>query len=291
MTTKTPFVSILINNYNYGFYLTESINSAFNQTYPNTEVIVVDDGSTDNSIEIISRHIGQIELIKQKNSGVSSARNAGVAKSNGEFVAFLDADDYWMTTKISMQYKSLASADAELSYCRMRLVKPDGSFTFSEECRQGNFEKFYSSFPGRTPFPPSSVLMTRSLISSVGEWDIELLNSAEDYDYFRRCSLRTKFVYVDSILVVHREHSQSLTSGPVEKYFEYNLKAIQKMYSDSNMELSFFVKKSGTFKFYLSLAKTYLKKLDLFKCLVMLCLSLLPINSGKIVAKAFSRLS
>jgi glycosyltransferase involved in cell wall biosynthesis len=284
-----PLISIIITNYNYANFIGDAIQSAINQDYLNKEIIVVDDGSNDNSIEIIGRYIEHIELIQQKNGGVSSARNAGVAKSNGEFVAFLDADDYWMTTKISMQYQSLASSEADLSYCRMRLVKPDGSFTFSEERRQGNFEKIYSSFPGRTPFPPSSVLLTRSLITSVGEWDNELLNSAEDYDYFRRCSLRTKFVYVDSALVIHREHSQSLTSGPVEKYFEYNLKAIQKMYADSNMELSFFAKKAGTFKFYLSLAKTYLKRLDLFRCAVMLFLSLLPINSGKIVARAFSK--
>jgi glycosyltransferase involved in cell wall biosynthesis len=284
-----PLISIVITNYNYANFIGEAIRSAIDQDYFNKEIIVVDDGSTDNSIEVIGRYIDHIGLIQQKNGGVSSARNAGVAKSIGEYVAFLDADDYWMTTKISEQYESLVNSEADLSYCKMQIVKPDGSYTLSEECRQGNFEKMFPSFPGQTPFPPSSVLVARNLITSVGDWDTELLNSAEDFDYFRRCSLKSKFVFVDNILVVHREHSKSLTSGPVGKYFKYNLSAMVKMYADSNVKVSYFAKRLGTFRFYLSLAKTYFKKLDVFKGLVMLMLTILPMNSGKIVSRRFSK--
>lgn len=284
-----PLISIIITNYNYANFIGDAILSAIEQDYLDKEIIVVDDGSTDNSIEVIGRYLDHVKLIQQKNRGVSSARNAGVAESTGEYVAFLDADDYWMTTKLSKQYESLVNSKADLSYCKMQIVKPDGSYTFSEECRQGNFEKIYPRFPGQTPFPPSSVLLTRNLIKSVGDWDTELLNSAEDFDYFRRCSSKSKFVFVDHALVVHREHSKSLTSGPIGNYFEYNLKAMVKMYADSSVNVSYFAKRLGTFRFYLSLAKTYFKKLDLFKGFVMLILTILPMNSGKIFSRRFSR--
>jgi glycosyltransferase involved in cell wall biosynthesis len=91
--TQTPRASIIINNYNYGRFLAEAIDSALAQTYANTEVIVVDDGSTDNSREIIKQYGGRCTAIEQENGGQGAAYNAGFAASRGDFVCFLDADD------------------------------------------------------------------------------------------------------------------------------------------------------------------------------------------------------
>jgi len=284
-----PLISIVITNYNYSNYIGDAIESAINQDYPNKEIVVVDDGSTDDSINVIGRYAKEVILVQQSNGGVSSARNTGVANSNGDFIAFLDADDYWMSNKISLQYESLINTESDLSYCRMQLTKPDGSYTFTSENRQGDFREFYTNYPGQTPFPPSSALLTRNLISKVGEWDIELINSAEDFDYFRRCSLRSEFVYIDNALVVHREHGKSLTSGAVEKFFFYNIMAMLKMYKDSEMQISFLAKRLGILRFYISLAKTYLKNFDFAKALVVLILAALPVAFGKAIARLFSR--
>ena len=89
-----PLVSIIINNYNYGQFLRDAITSALNQTYLHTEILVVDDGSTDNSQEIITSHGNQIIAVFKENGGQASAFNAGFAVSRGEIVIFLDADDY-----------------------------------------------------------------------------------------------------------------------------------------------------------------------------------------------------
>jgi glycosyltransferase involved in cell wall biosynthesis len=89
-----PLVTILINNYNYARFLGEAIDSALNQTYPNIEVVVVDDGSTDNSLEIISRYEERILPVLKENGGQASAFNTGFAKTKGEIIVFLDADDY-----------------------------------------------------------------------------------------------------------------------------------------------------------------------------------------------------
>lgn len=96
-----PVVSILINNYNYGSFLSESIESALAQTYSNCEVIVVDDGSTDCSREVIARYGNRIVPVVKENGGQASAFNAGFAASKGEIICFLDADDLFLTEKVS----------------------------------------------------------------------------------------------------------------------------------------------------------------------------------------------
>lgn len=96
-----PLVSILINNYNYGRYLSDAIDSALGQTYLNTEVIVVDDGSTDNSREVIEHYGDRIVAILKENGGQASAMNAGFAASKGEIICILDSDDLFLPEKVS----------------------------------------------------------------------------------------------------------------------------------------------------------------------------------------------
>src|SRR5436190_3657160 len=88
-----PLVSVIVNNFNYGRFLPQAIDSALGQTYPRLEVIVVDDGSTDNSREVISRYGSRIRPVLKSNGGQASALNAGFAASRGDVVLFLDADD------------------------------------------------------------------------------------------------------------------------------------------------------------------------------------------------------
>lgn len=95
-----PLVSIIINNYNYSRYVAEAIESALDQTYPNKEIIVVDDGSTDNSREVISSFGDRITPIYKKNGGQASAFNAGFAKSRGEVICLLDSDDTFLPAKV-----------------------------------------------------------------------------------------------------------------------------------------------------------------------------------------------
>lgn len=96
-----PLASILVNNYNYGRFLREALDSALGQTYPHTEVIVVDDGSTDESREIIASYGGRIIPVLKENGGQASALNAGFAASRGEIVCFLDADDVFLPEKVA----------------------------------------------------------------------------------------------------------------------------------------------------------------------------------------------
>src|SRR5688500_3318505 len=96
-------VSVIIPNHNYVHYLREAIDGVINQTYPDIEIIVVDDGSTDGSREILKSYGERIVSICQNNQGVSAARNNGVRSSRGQYVAFLDADDSWLPEKIERE--------------------------------------------------------------------------------------------------------------------------------------------------------------------------------------------
>jgi glycosyltransferase involved in cell wall biosynthesis len=111
-----PLVSILINNYNYAAYLGEAIESALNQTYSHVEIIVVDDGSTDNSDDILSHYADRVRVIKQANGGQAAAFNRGFAESQGEIICFLDADDLFLPHKVGEVVKALATDD-RLGWC------------------------------------------------------------------------------------------------------------------------------------------------------------------------------
>ncbi len=111
-----PLISILINNYNYADYLGEAIDSALNQTYGQIEVIVVDDGSTDHSRSIIERYGDRIQAIDQTNQGQAAAFNAGFARSRGEIICFLDADDVFYPGKATA-IAAIFQAHPEIGWC------------------------------------------------------------------------------------------------------------------------------------------------------------------------------
>jgi glycosyltransferase involved in cell wall biosynthesis len=111
----TPYVSVVLPVYNGELYLRETIESVLAQSYPGIELIAVNDGSTDTSAEIISSYPG-VKSITQENKGVPFARNAGVSASRGDFVAFIDQDDLWLSHKIQSQVEAMV-AQPEAQYC------------------------------------------------------------------------------------------------------------------------------------------------------------------------------
>ncbi|MGH9916397.1 MAG: glycosyltransferase family 2 protein, partial [Pyrinomonadaceae bacterium] len=119
-----PLVSVIVPNYNYGHFLRETIESALAQSYQNREIIVVDDGSKDNSDEVIKSFGDQIKPVFKENGGMSSALNAGLKVSRGEWIALLDADDLWLPDKLEkVMSRAKANPNATLIYHKMRWVK------------------------------------------------------------------------------------------------------------------------------------------------------------------------
>jgi glycosyltransferase involved in cell wall biosynthesis len=119
-----PLVSILINNYNYGRFLGEAIDGALAQTYENVEVVVVDDGSKDNSREVIASYGGRIRGVLKENGGQASAFNAGIAASKGEIICLLDSDDIFLPDKVASIVRIL-DANPQVGWCFDQVRKFD----------------------------------------------------------------------------------------------------------------------------------------------------------------------
>lgn len=176
-----PLVSIAINNYNYAHFLPEAIDSALNQTYPYVEVIVVDDGSTDNSREVIASYGDKITPVLKENGGQASAFNAGFAASRGDIICFLDADDTFLPEKLT-QVVDAFSDRPDVSWCfhplkfvdshlkdindKTSLDKssPKSGLREYDLTRQTQKGKLYKNFP----YPSTSGLcLKRSLLQQI----------------------------------------------------------------------------------------------------------------------------
>jgi len=124
---QTPVVSVVIPAYNAAWCVGQAIDSALAQSFVDREIIVVDDGSTDDTPRVLAGYGSRIRIVSKPNGGLSSARNAGVAAAQGEFVAFLDADDRWLPAKLARQV-ALMREEPRLAFCSTaaRVQAPGG---------------------------------------------------------------------------------------------------------------------------------------------------------------------
>ncbi|MCR1808488.1 glycosyltransferase family 2 protein [Stenotrophomonas geniculata] len=121
MMEQKQLVSVVIPLYNTEKYIEETMQSILDQTYKNIEIVIVDDGSKDQSPSIVKnlaeKYLGQVKYVHQKNQGVSVARNTGIENASGEYIAFLDSDDLWHPTKIEKQVESMHKNEMDACYC------------------------------------------------------------------------------------------------------------------------------------------------------------------------------
>lgn len=192
---SNPLVSIIIPVYNKASFVQETLDSALNQTYPSTEIIVINDGSTDNSLEILKGYAAQypekIILIDSVNQGVSAATNLGIQAAKGEYIQFLDADDILSKDKIDRQIKLLQGKGNEvMASCEWQIFKE--SINEASSVPYEVFTNFKSGFEILLRFwnhqemmAISSWITHRSLIDKAGIWD-EKLTINQDGEFFCR---------------------------------------------------------------------------------------------------------
>jgi len=211
---ETAMVSVIIPNYNYGEYIEDAIKSVLSQTFNNYEIIVVNNGSTDNSLEVLQKYESLVTLINQENIGQSGARNAGLIRSTGDVIAFLDADDIWEVSKLEKQI-SLLSAETQLVYCGVRRFDNESERTLSIHlpAHKDSCAGYFLDHPGVAIVlgGESTAIFTRELLTSVGLFD-QSLNSSAGWDFFRRCSSYTNFDFVPEPLVNYRIHNRNMSS-------------------------------------------------------------------------------
>ena len=186
----SKLLSIIIPLFNKEKYISKTIESALSQDYPNIEIIVVDDGSTDQSLEIVQRYKGKIQIHTQVNQGAPRARNFGFRKSKGEYIQFLDADDILGPKKISSQVGRLTGEQFAIATCPWvhdnEALESRKSIYKDFECSADLLHAIWSS--GEF-FNPASWLLPRDIVEKAGPWDEELLVD-QDGEYFARVLLQ-----------------------------------------------------------------------------------------------------
>ena len=231
-------ISVIIPNYNYARYLDQAIQSVLNQSYENLELIVVNNGSTDNSLEVLKNYEHKIRIIDQPNLGQSGARNSGFAHATGEYIAFLDADDFWELSKLSKQI-TLVNESTQLIYCGISPFKDPGPETMPIVLPRyrGDCMPYFIDCPGASVVlsGESTALFSRELLQRVGLFDAEL-NSTAGWDFFRRCSRITNFDFVNEPLVNYRLHATNMSNSNKNVILDMR-RAYSKLFQDKNWEI------------------------------------------------------
>jgi glycosyltransferase involved in cell wall biosynthesis len=204
----TGLVSIIIPCYNAERWVAEAIQSCLEQTYRPIELIVIDDGSTDNSLDVIKSFGDAIQWETGPNRGGNHARNRGFELSRGEYIQFLDADDYLLPEKIETQVACLQSNEADVVYGDWRHLchLPEGRAEFEEVTVSGGHADMLQALLGGWWVASHAVLLRRQAVSRIGGWD-ESLKAAQDTDLMIRLALaESHFVYQPGCHSIYRRY-------------------------------------------------------------------------------------
>lgn len=212
--SNTPRVSVVIPTFNRGWILSEAIESILTQDFSDFELIIVDDGSWDDTPAVLNRYGDDIIVRNQNNLGVSAARNAGVRAGSGTYVAFLDSDDLWHKEKLSNQVDFfIQNRDAMICQTNEIWIR-NGVRVNPKDIHKKRSGMIFMPSLLRCMVSPSAVMMRRELFEIVGLFD-EGLPACEDYDLWLRVSLRHPIHLIDTPLTIKRGgHPDQLSKLP-----------------------------------------------------------------------------
>lgn len=211
-----PTVSIIIPAYNAEKHISLTLDSVFNQTYPKEllEIIVINDGSTDETLSVLEKYNDTCTIIHKDNGGVSLARNKGIDHAKGEFIQFLDADDLLSPDKLEIQINQLIQNDADVAYGNwQRFVEKDNIITITETIeRKIEGDQEIAIF---TDFwcPPAAILYSKRIVDKIGGFKT-WLPMVEDARYFLDAAIiGAKFVYTPTVVAQYRTGNHSSLSS------------------------------------------------------------------------------
>ncbi|MCF6182886.1 glycosyltransferase [Lutibacter sp.] len=217
MNEQMPLVSVIIPTYNRPAYLKQTLESIVNQTYTNIEIIVVDDGSPNEDALDVCKNFETVTYLKIKNSGgPSKPRNIGIKKAKGKYIAFLDDDDLYVSNKIEQQVTALEKNKTfgiAHGYCQV--INEIGKLKNEIIGKPGTPDVKHGDVSlrmiGNWTLMTSSVLIRKAIIDKIGFFNEEMPPAGEDVEFWVRCSFHTKFYYIDSPLVLYREHNFNIS--------------------------------------------------------------------------------
>lgn len=254
-------VSVVIPTYNLAQFLPEAVASVRAQQWPGLEIIVVDDGSTDGTPEILERlaREGGLRWFRQENAGAAAARNRGIQEASGSWVAFLDADDFWLPGKLAAQFEALErKPSAAFSYTDVLVRREDGSEgeLACPRAERTLFEKLLSGNVFATP----TALVRRDCFEEVGLFDPSL-RTGEDWDMWLRLSSHFESAYVERPLTLCRVVGYA--KFPPATHERCTMRVLERLFACRHIESrwpSVASKRAAVYAWhYTVLAKTYLR--------------------------------
>ncbi len=209
-----PLISVIIPAYNAEAFIEKALNSVLTQSYPQFEVLIINDGSTDNTATIINRYQDtRIRLINQINGGLSNARNTGIKEARGNYLAFLDADDYWTHKKLEKQI-ALLSEHPEISFCssQSRIETPEGAFLNDWLCPDISGSTLQTIFEHNAAITGSGsgIMVSKELQRQAGFFD-ESLHSLEDIDMWMRYAALAEYACIPETLTIITKRPDSMS--------------------------------------------------------------------------------
>jgi glycosyltransferase involved in cell wall biosynthesis len=228
------FVSVIIPAFNRSMLLKRAMDSVYRQTVTQYEIIVIDDGSTDDTADMVQKEYPNVCYLYQSNNGVSSARNKGLEMAKGNWLAFLDSDDEWMPEKLEKQLK-LLNSQPEQKICHTEEI------WIRDGVRVNQMKKHQKTggwiFPQCLPLcamSPSSIIIHRSVFEDVGRFDTQL-PACEDYDLWLRITAKYPVLYIEEPQIFkYGGHEDQLS----QKYWgmdQYRITALQKIISGNSL--------------------------------------------------------
>lgn len=206
MRTSQPLVSVILPVFNGAEFIAEAVASVWRQDYPALEVIIIDDGSTDATPDVVASLSGDICYVRQVNAGPAAARNRGLEIARGDLIAFLDADDLWPANKLAWQLPALM--DTPSVDIVMGLTQTMRAFDNEE-----NTPTLQPALPPRLAFHLGSAVMRSGVFAQVGTLN-EALRYSEDVDWFTRArEYGAPFLVRPDLALFYRLHARNMTRG------------------------------------------------------------------------------
>lgn len=211
---NSPKVSVIIPTYNSAHFIIEAVDSVLAQTFTDFEVLVIDDGSKDNTKEVLTEKYGNsIQYFYKENSGVSKARNFGIEKAKGKYVAFLDSDDAWIPEKLEKQIVALEKNPANKAcYSSFYLCDENLNPTGINSSERKADALTDLLLIGNVVATPSTVIAEKELFQQVGGFDDQLSQCA-DWEMWIRLATKTEFIYIDEPLLKYRIHGANMSKN------------------------------------------------------------------------------
>ncbi len=238
----SKLISVVIPVYHSEKWILDTIDSVLKQSYQNFEIVIVDDGSSDNTKNVIeSIDDSRIKYIYQNNAGPSSARNNGIRHSQGEYIAFLDSDDLWKPDKLLKQLECFDSnPDLGIVSAWSEYTTPSNKLLYPKITPIKNSAEYLKAlllfpfFKSELPWT-SCMMIKKECFEKAGYFD-ESMISKEDWDMWFRIALHYEFKCLDEVLARRKQHEQSLMSNtPLYQVKEHNLNFLKKAFANKNL--------------------------------------------------------